>query len=303
MARILVTGAAGFVGRALCRWLARRGHDVLGMTRFPAAPVEGVELRPIGGIGPRTDWSDHFNRTEIVIHLADRGPPETAAPAAAALARAAAGCGVRRLVHMSSARAMGEATWPGAPFCATDLPLPRDSYGRAKLATELSLTSVVQKSGPDLVILRPPLVYGPGVKGNFRALMQLVASGAPLPFGGIENRRSLIFLDNLVDLTERLCIADRAVGGVFLASDGIDLSTPELIRALAVRLGRRVFLFTVPRAVLTPLGRVPGLGPLFRRLTLSLQVDDTTTRQALGWSPAVSVEAGLAATTQAFRER
>ena len=195
MARILVTGAAGFIGRALCRELVDRGHTVLGRTRGPAEPIDGVLLRAIGDIGPQTDWSGHLDWVEIVVHLANRahhrvrysaGGDEAAA--ASALARAAASTGVRRFVHMSSVRAMGDATMPGAPFRCTDPPLPRDAYGRGKLAIELALRAAAQKTGLELVILRPPLVYGPGVKANFRALIRLAANGLPLPFSGIYNR-------------------------------------------------------------------------------------------------------------------
>ena len=192
MARILVTGAAGFIGRALCVGLVERGHAVLGLARRPAEPIPAVELRPIGDIGPTTDWSGHLDRIDIVVHLANRahGPrPEAAdhseAQAARVLAHSAAKAGVRRLIHMSSVRAMGEATPPGAPLRGTDPPCPRDPYGRGKLAIERALQAAARESGIEIVILRPPLVYGPGVKANFRALMRLVASGLPLPSPGL----------------------------------------------------------------------------------------------------------------------
>jgi nucleoside-diphosphate-sugar epimerase len=310
LTRILVTGAAGFIGRALCRELVERGHAVLGRTRGPAKPIPGAELRPVGDIGPQTEWSRHLDRVNIVIHLANRAhrPAQSVAgegegAAAAALARAAAKAGVRRLVYMSSVKAMGEATQAGCPFCSSDQPLPWDAYGRTKLAIERSLQEVAQQTGLELVILRPPLVYGPGVKANFRALIRLVGSGLPLPFGGIENRRSLIFLDNLVDITARACSHPAAAGRVLLVRDAVDLSTPDLIRTLAAGLGRRARLFAVPQAAFAPLRGLPLLGPLVARLTLSLQIDDADTRAALDWVPPVSLEAGLAVTTRAFRAR
>ena len=165
------------------------------------------------------------------------------------------------------------------------------------------MASAARDSGLDLVILRPPLVYGPGVKGNLRALIALVASGAPLPLAAIENRRSLIFLDNLVDLLALACVHPSVGGRVLLARDAVDLSTPELIRTLASGLGRRPRLFPVPSAALAAFGSVPALGPALRRLTLSLQVDDAETRRVLGWSPALMPEAGLAATVRAFTRR
>ena len=308
MARILVTGAAGFIGRALCRVLVERGHAVLGLTHGQAEPIPGVELGSIGDIGPRTDWLGHLDRVDIVVHLANRAhrPARDSAmtveaEAAALLARAAVNGGVRRLVHMSSVRAMGDATRPGHPFRCTDPPLPRDAYGRGKLATERALQEVAQQTGLDLVILRPPLVYGPGVKANFRALIGLVASGLPLPFSAIDNRRSLIFLDNLVDVAAAACLHPGAAGRVLLARDAADLSTPELIRAIAAGLGREARLFAVPQTVFAPFRHLAILGPLVARLTLSLQIDDGETRTALDWLPPVRPETGIAATAQAFR--
>jgi nucleoside-diphosphate-sugar epimerase len=310
LARILVTGAAGFIGRALCGGLVERGHALVGRSRRPAEPIPDVELLPIGDIGPTTDWSGHLDRIEIVVHLATRahGPRREAADhseaqAARVLAHSAAKAGVRRLIHMSSVRAMGEATWPGAPFRGTDPPCPRDPYGRGKLAIERALQAAALETGIEIVILRPPLVYGPGVKANFRALMRLVASGLPLPLAGVDNRRSLIFIDNLVDLVGQACLHPGAAGRVLLARDSADLSTPELIRLLGTGLGRPGRLFSVPGPALSMLRRVPKLGPLLARLTLSLQVDDAETRAVLDWRPAVSPEIGLAVTAAAFRGR
>jgi nucleoside-diphosphate-sugar epimerase len=310
LARILVTGAAGFIGRRLCSGLVECGHNVFGATRGPAEPIPGTELRSIGAIGPHTDWSAHLDRVEVVIHVANRahyrmrdnaGTDE--AEGAAALARAAVGTGVRRLVLMSSVRAMGDSTTLGVPFRSADPPLPRDAYGRGKLAIEKALQATVRATGLELVILRPPLVYGPGVKANFRALIRVVACGLPLPFAGIDNRRSLIFLDNLVDLVVRASICPAAAGRVLLARDAVDLSTPELIRLLAAGLDRPVRLFTLPPLGLAMLRSLPLLGPPIVRLTNSLQVDDRETRAALDWHPPVSPETGLVATARSFHER
>jgi nucleoside-diphosphate-sugar epimerase len=308
LARILVTGAAGFIGRALCTGLVERGHTVLGRTRRPADPIPGVELRPIGDIGPQTDWSEHLAAIEIVIHLANRAhrpggavASDTEQAAAAALASAAAKAGVRRMVHMSSVRAMGDATLPGLPFSSADPRVARDAYGGGKLAIERALQIAARQTGLELIILRPPLVYGPGVKANFRALLRLAASGLPLPLAGINNRRSLIFLDNLVDVAARACTDHRAAGRVLLARDTVDWSTPELIRTLAEGLGCAARLFTAPEGAFAALRVLPGLGPLIKRLTLSLQVDDEATRALLDWLPPVSSEIGLAETARAFR--
>ncbi|HEY4472384.1 MAG TPA: NAD-dependent epimerase/dehydratase family protein [Stellaceae bacterium] len=309
MARVLVTGAAGFIGRALCVGLVERGHTVLGISRRPE-PIRGVELRPIGDIRPTTDWSGHLDGVDIVVHLAGRahrwgpeGTDQSEAQAAAVLAHSAAKAGVRRLIHMSSVRAMGDATPPGVPLRVTDPPHPGDPYGRGKLAIERALLAEAREARIEIVILRPPLVYGPGVKANFRALMRLVASGLPLPLAGIDNRRSLIFIENLVDLVGRACLHPGAAGRVLLARDAADLSTPELIGLLAAGLDRRTRLFRLPQPGLDTLRRLPKLGPLLSRLTLSLQVDDAETRAVLDWRPAVSPEIGLAATAAAFRAR
>jgi nucleoside-diphosphate-sugar epimerase len=210
---------------------------------------------------------------------------------------------VRRLVHFSSIRAVGDRTAPGAPFRGTEPPRPRDPYGRGKLATEHALQAAARHTGIELVILRPPLVYGPGVKGNFRWLLRLAGSGLPLPFAGVDNRRSLIFTHNLVDLTARAALHLEVAGRILLARDTADWSTPELLRMLAAGLDRPLRLFAVPQPVFAAFRRAPGIGALVERLTLSLQVDDGDTRAALGWVPPVSSEMGLIATAQAFREK
>jgi UDP-4-keto-D-QuiNAc 4-reductase len=305
----MVTGAAGFIGRALCRGLVERGHRVRGLTRGPADPIPGVELRPVGEIGPHTAWPEHLGSVDTVIHLATRAhrpasgiAPRREAKSAAALARAASAHGLRRLVFMSSIRAMGEATRPGAPFRPEDPPLPREPYGAAKLTIEHALAATARETGLELVMLRPPLVYGPAVKANFRTLMRLVASGLPLPFASIDNRRSLICLDNLVDVTALAAVHPAAAGNALLVRDAVDLSTPELICGLAAGLGRPVRLFALPEAGFAALRRLPALGPLVARLTLWLQVDDDATRRLLEWTPPVSPETGLAATARDFRD-
>jgi len=306
----VVTGAAGFIGGALCRGLVARGHAVVGATRSAAEPIAGVEFCAIGEIGPTTDWSKPIAGVDIVVHLANRAhrgridPPAAFEPeAAASLTRQAAAAGVRRLVHMSSVRAMGEATKPGMPFRAGDALRPGDRYGQGKLAIEHALLAAARGSTLELVVLRPPLVYGPGVKANFRALIRLAGSGLPLPFAGIDNRRSLIFIDNLVGAAALACVHPAAAGRVLLACDGMDLSTPQLLRVLADGLGRPARLFAVPDATFGVLRLLPGLGPRVARLTLSLQVDDSAARDTLGWAPEIATEQALLSTAAAFRRR
>jgi UDP-glucose 4-epimerase len=311
MARILVTGAGGFIGRALCPALAARGHRVLAGLRDdpPAAgrPVAGVAPHVIGTVAPGRDWGQQLAGIDAVVHLAQRAHRRGAAAefggepeAAASLARAAAGAGVRSFLYMSSIKAMGDATPPGRPFRADDCPRPEDAYGRAKLATERALREVAAATGLGLAILRPPLVYGPGVGGNFRALLRLAGSGLPLPFAAIDNRRSLIFIDNLVDLAAAaLERPGSGAAAVLLAADDDALSTPALVRILAQGQGHAARLFALPDALFAALRAMPGVGAAVSRLTLSLQVDDGATRAALGWAPPVAAEAGLIATARA----
>jgi UDP-glucose 4-epimerase len=313
LARILVTGAGGFIGSGLCRGLVARGHRVIaGLRRVPGDPARGlrdVEPRALGDIAPGRAWSGELEGADIVVHLAQRahrraadrdlaGEPE----AAAGLLRAAATAGARRFVYLSSIKAMGEATPPGRPFRADDPPRPEDSYGRTKLATEQALSRAVASASIDLVIVRPPLVYGPGVGGNFRALLLLAGSGLPLPFAAIDNRRSLVARDNLVDLIAVAATHPAAAGQVWLAADGEDLSTAALVRILARGQGRAPRLFALPDPVLALLRRLPALGPAVRRLTQSLRVDAMPTRTALGWTPPVSAEAALIAAARACRD-
>ncbi|HWB51554.1 MAG TPA: NAD-dependent epimerase/dehydratase family protein [Stellaceae bacterium] len=307
MARILVTGAGGFVGRALTPALAARGHEVVAALRRAGSAAPGIATRVIGDIDAATDWVAALSGVEAVIHLAQRahaGPDPAALaaepPAAAALTRALAAAGGRRLVLVSSAKALGEATPPGRPFRPDDAPRPEDAYGRAKLASERAAAQAAREAGVELVIVRPPLVYGPGVKGNLAALMRLVGRGLPLPFAALDNRRSLIGRDNLVDLLAVAATCPAAAGMTLLARDDEDLSTPALIRALAAGLGREARLFAVPGAVFAACRPLPGIGPRLARLTRSLQLDDSATRAALGWAPPVAATAGLAAMARHF---
>jgi nucleoside-diphosphate-sugar epimerase len=309
VARILVTGAAGFIGRALCRGLAERGHRPVAGLRRPAPPPGTAEGLLLGDITPDRDWSRALRGVgiDIVVHLAQRAhstaDPAALAPeptTAAALARAAARAGTRRFVYLSSITAMGAATAPGRPFRAADGLRPESPYGRSKLATEQALAEAARDTGIELAIIRPPLVYGPGVRANFRALLRLIASGVPLPFAAIDNRRSFLHVDNLADLIGTAAVHPGAAGQVLLAADGLDLSTPALIRLLAAGLSRPARLIALPQTVFALLRRAPWLGSTLAPLTLSLQVDDSATRKALGWTPPVAAEAGLLATARAF---
>lgn len=309
MARILVTGAGGFIGRALTPALVRRGHQVVAALRRVPPPGLGadpdVEYRVLGDLGAGGEWSGALHGAEVVIHLAQRAhqPPSREilsdeAALAAGLARDARRAGVRRFIYLSSVKAMADVTPPGRALRADDPPQPEDAYGRAKLACESTLREVAAATGLELAIIRPPLVYGPGVAANFRALVRLAASGLPLPFAAVDNRRSLVFIDNLVDLIATSATHPAAPGHVFLVSDGRDFSTPELVTILARAQGRPARLFPVPPQALAGLCPLPCIGPIISRLTLSLRIDDGPTRAALGWTPPVSAERGLTVTAQ-----
>lgn len=302
--RIMVTGAGGFVGAALVPLLRGRGDDVVLAVRRE----HGTGQVPVGDVGPGTDWRPALHGVETVIHLANRAHVmnETEADplalfrrvnveGSAGLAEQAARAGVRRLVFVSSIKVNGEATVPGRPFTADDVPAPEDTYGLSKYEAEQALAGIAARTGLELVVVRPPLVYGPGVKGNLRSLMNVVARGVPLPFGLIGNRRSLIGSGNLCDLLAVCARSPAAAGRTFLARDGEDLSTPELVRRMARALGRPARLLPIPVGLLRLAGLLSGRSGAVGRLLGSLEVDDAATRTTLDWHPPFSVDQGLSA--------
>lgn len=300
---VAVTGANGFVGRALCQHLSAQGFSVRALTRSaPAGPNTWV----VGDLGPRTNWGHSLLGVDCVVHCAarvhmvdDTDPDpmhayrQTNVEGSRALAVAAAAAGVRRLVFLSSLKVHGEQTAPGRPF-TSDMPAaPQDAYGQSKWEAEQALREEADKSGLELVVVRPPLVYGPGVRANFLALMNAVARGMPLPLGAVDNRRSLLALGNLTDLLQVCLVHPAAAGQTFLASDDHDLSTPDLVRAIARAMGRPARLWPVPLTWLRMAGKLLGRSPQIDRLIGSLQVNIGHTTQVLGWSPRMSVEQGL----------
>ncbi|MBE3023612.1 SDR family oxidoreductase [Janthinobacterium sp. GW458P] len=308
--KILVTGASGFVGAALCAHLDALNMSYVGSAR----QASGLPSRVlVGALTAQTDWSVALSGCDVVVHLAARvhvmddqsSDPLSAfravnVDATLNLARQAVRSGVRRFIYVSSIKVNGEATH-GTPFTSQDQPAPLDPYGFSKLEAERGLQVLAQETGLELVIVRPPLVYGPGVRANFQRLMQLLRKGIPLPLGAVHNRRSMVGLDNLVDLLTVCCSHPRASGEVFLVSDDHDLSITELLRSLSFAMGKtRPLLFSMPAGVLTGVAGVLGKSAAASRLLGSLQVDIAHTRTTLDWVPPASVDDSIHKTVAHF---
>ncbi len=313
--RVLVSGASGFVGSALIARLARDTRlavrAAVRRTDWRAPP--GVEAARVADLAADTDWRAALQGVGRLVHTAarvhvmlDRARDplleyrRSNVEGTLALARQAAAHGVRRFVFISSIKVNGESTVAGKPFHAHDTPQPADPYGVSKLEAEVGLREIASSSGMDLVIIRPPLVYGPGVGANFRKLMQWLRAGTPLPFGAIDNCRSLIGIDNLVDLIALSLEHPAAPGQVLLASDDEDVSTTSLMRRLGRHLKRRALLLPVPVAVLRLSGALTGKSATISRLCDSLQLDISATRSTLAWRPPMSLDEGLAITAAGF---
>lgn len=292
---VLVTGANGFIGRALCSHLHRAGIGVVGTTRRRATG-HGHWLH-VGDVHGETDWSHALAGVQTVVHLAGKSASSVRrtekalqrvnVEGAVNLARQAARAGVKRLVYLSSLKVLGESSI--SPLAARHLPKPVGPYARSKHEAEKALAAVARQTGLELVIIRPPLVYGRGVAGNFRRLLRLAASGLPLPLAAIDNKRSLISVDSLCGLIHLCLHHPAAPGQVLLAADGA-ISTPALIRLLARGMGKSARLFPLPVPMLRLLGRLSGRSGLVSRLVDSLEVDDSHTRRLLGWQSARSLE-------------
>jgi nucleoside-diphosphate-sugar epimerase len=318
MRTVLVTGATGFVGRAVCAKLLAESIDVRGPVRdsgcMEKLPVD-VQTVPIGGIGPDTDWSEALMGVDTVIHLAARvhvmddrsGDPLTAfrlvnVEGTERLARMAATQGVKRFVFVSSIKVNGEGTFLGKPFKADDSPTPVDPYGVSKMEAEQGLLQLARETGLEVVIIRPPLVYGPGVKANFAAMLKLLDKGVPLPFGAIHNQRSLVALDNLVDLIITCINHPQAANQVFLVSDNEDISTTELLNKAANAMGKRPILLPVPVSIMRLGAKFLGKKNVADRLFGSLQVDISKARNLLGWTPPINVDEGLRRTVLGLKK-
>lgn len=311
--RIMVTGANGFVGRSLCIESIRRGMQVRGAMRSSCDMPSGVEDAVVGAIDGETNWKNTLHDVDVIIHLAARVhvmKDHAANPLAeflkvnlqgtANLANQASKACVRRLVYVSSIKVNGEST-KAYPFRESDNPDPHDPYAVSKWQAEQELRRISDETGMEVVILRPPLVYGPGVKGNFISLFAAIADGIPLPLNGANNARSLVYVGNLVDALLACATHPAAVGQTYLISDGDAVSTAELVEKIAHALGRNSHSFYFPLALLRAAAALLGRSAKIDRLLNSLLVDDNKLRRELGWTPPYTLEQGLDATAKWYR--
>jgi len=308
--RVLITGVTGFIGSAVARHFVRQSdYFVRGMARrtLPELPEKVEQM--VGDLSHQADWSSALQGIDIVVHAAghvhvmEQSSPHSLenfrkinVEGTLNLARQAAQARVSRFIFLSTVKVNGENTLPGQQYHPDEQPAPQDPYAISKYEAELKLRELAAETGMELVVIRPPLVYGPGVKGNFASLINWVQKGVPLPLGMIDNRRSLLALDNLVSFIALCSVPSKsplAANQVFLVSDGEDESTPNLIRKVAVAYGKRARLVPVPMLLLRWGARMFGKGAAADRLLGSLQVDSTKTSDLLGWRPGVTMEEQL----------
>ena len=309
MKKICITGAKGFIGKSLCKTLNSPGNYIRGFIRtndydnnFPE-----IEYVSVGDIGIKTNWKDKLKGYDCIIHCAGIAHKMNSnsrldlyhlanVEGTRNLAEQAADVGIKRLVFLSSIKVNGESTDKinlSKKFSHNDIPKPKDAYAISKLEAERALWEISSRTGLEVVVVRLPLVYGYGVKGNLERLIKVVKSGIPLPLNMIQNKRSMIGIDNLVDLL--ICCTDhpKANGKTFLASDGEDLSSPELIRLIAKSMGLKAHLFSIPLSLLKLLSLIFGKQKEIDRLIGSLSIDDSYTKEILNWKPPLSIEEGI----------
>lgn len=305
---ILVTGATGFIGRALCPSLTALGHEVVYSIHRLGDVADDHNLYKA------TPWNASINGVDSVIHLAARvhmNNDRSTDPLSdyrlvnvggtLNLARKSVATGVKRFIYISSVKVNGESTRIGHPFTAEDRPSPQDPYGISKLEAEEGLRQIAMETGMEVVIIRPPLVYGPGVKANFEAKMRWLSRGLPLPLAALtNNRRSLVALDNLIDLIITCLNHPAAANQTFLVSDAEDLSTADLLKRSGVALGRHARLFYMPISLLKIAATMFNKSAVYQRLSASLQVDISKTRKLLAWTPPISVDEGLRRAAKGF---
>ena len=310
--KILVTGANGFIGQSLRSYLRTKDWIVRGSVREEMGTFSGAdEYIQIGDIDERTDWQEALTGVDVVIHLAarvhvmheiEKDPlvsfRRVNVLGTEHLARMAAKAGVKRFIFISSVKVNGEGS--SLPYSEKDIPKPEDAYGISKWEAEEVLAGIAAQTGLQTVILRLPLVYGPGVKANFRNLIRIAGSGVPLPFKSIGNQRSLVYLGNVVDAIATCVTHPLAANEIFLVSDGENVATPKLLEMIAVAMHKKVILFSLPQGVLKVLCKIVGKSQEFEKLTGTLVVDSSKIRNLLGWEPPFSMQEGIVRTIKGY---
>lgn len=322
---ILVTGADGFIGTRLCHALLDNGSVVRAAVRGSEhharvsgrMPQDKIRYCSSGSIDSETEWGRMLDGVDVVVHLAARNSIKGRRGADAMelfrrvnvratenLARQSADAGIRRFIFISSIKVNGEYSSASHEalrcFSEHDPPAPADPYAISKWEAEQVLGKIAADTGMEVVVIRPPIVYGPGVGGNFLKLMKIVRSGIWLPFGGLDNRRSMVYLDNLVDFIQCCIIHPAAAGSLFFVSDMHDISTSELLRRLAILMKKSPHLFILPQGLVSTVCRISGKQGITDRLLNSLQVDTSRAYSVLGWTPPVTMEKGLEETVTWF---
>ena len=319
IARVLMTGATGFVGQHLCQALTEQNVSVRAVVRSSkqARMLLPSQCEPacIDHINGDTDWSGALRDVDAVVHLAARvhvmrdraSDPfaqyrEVNTEGTRRLAEAAVDAGVDKFIYLSTVKVNGESTFEGHAFTIDDAPYPQDPYARSKWEAEQLLHRIAGSSGLETTVLRPPLIYGPGVGANFLALMRWVDRGVPLPLGAVRNRRSLLYVGNLAAAVIACLESSRANGQTFLLGDGEAVSTPALVNSIAAHMGKSPRLWPVPVPLLRVAGRLSGKSSVIERLVGSLEVDSQPVRRRLGWSPPYSMDRAMAATVAWYRQ-
>jgi len=316
--KILITGATGFVGKAIISKLLEKNNELVAAVRSGSNTLtKTISQINIGNISPETDWSSAVNGVDVVIHLAARVHimnddahdsltefRKVNTEATLGLARQAAEAGVKRFIFISSVKINGEMTRLNQPFTEQDsVVVPDDPYGLSKYEAEQELLALAKEAGMEVVIIRPPLVYGPGVRANFASMMSWVNKSVPLPFGAIQNQRSLVALDNLVSFIIHCIEHPKAANEIFLISDGEDVSTTQLLRKVAKAFDKKSMLIPIPVSVMTLAAKLLGKADVANRLFGSLQVDSSKARYLLGWEPVVTMDEQLRKAVSEFLSR
>ncbi|MDH1256825.1 MULTISPECIES: SDR family oxidoreductase [Pseudomonas] len=312
---VLVTGGSGFLGGALLRHLESCGQYTLiaALRKECASLPQSIRRFLFADLNADVDWQDALEQVDVVVHSAarvhvmDEAAVDPLAEfrrvnvdATLNLARQAANAGVKRFIYISSIKVNGESTPPGVPFTADDVPAPVDPYGISKLEAETGLKALATSNGMEVVIIRPVLVYGAGVKANFLSMIRWLRRSVPLPFGAVHNKRSLVCLDNLIDFIEKCLAHPAAANQTFLVSDGHDVSTTELLRSLSAALNKRSMLLPLPVSLMSAAAKLLGRKAVAQRIFGSLEVDISKNQRLLGWVPPVSFPRALDATVKPF---